>query len=112
RWYEQFLGFSHIQTLGEVGNQRAVLARGPYVFELFAPADILPPKALPANSLVQGFSKIAFGVQDLAGKDSLFQQEKVEIALPLQTSDFDWAQKAMIVKDPEGIWVQFFEVGS
>jgi len=105
-WYSKTLGFKHHKTMGKKGNQRAILERNNYVLELFEPNYVIKANQISTDSTVLGFKKIAFAIEDL----SSLKQEKVEIISPIEKSDFEWAKKAMIVKDLEGNWTQLFEI--
>ena len=110
-WYTSNLGFNHHQTIGTVGNRRAILERNDCVLELFGPTNVIKSNNLPADSLVLGFKKIAFGVNNMDTVVSIFDKGKVEIAMPLSPADdFDWANQSIIVKDPEGNWTQLFDL--
>ena len=109
-WYTKNLGFKHHQTVGEVGNKRAILASNNYVLELFEPTNVLKTNEIPAGTTILGFKKIAFGVTKLTSWASMLDRNGVEVAMPLEASDFDWATRAMIVKDAEGNWTQLFEL--
>ena len=104
-WYSEFLGFKHLKTMGEKGNQRAILERNNYVLELFEPNEVIEANQISADTTVLGFRKIAFQIKDLTH----LSKDKIEIISPIEISDFEWASKAMIVKDLEGNWIQFFE---
>lgn len=108
-WYSENLGFTHHQTIGKVGNRRAVLERNNYVLELFEPEKVIIADKISTDSTLLGFKKIAFGVRDLNALSSELEKRRVEVVLPLEKSDFDWAEKAMIAKDIEGNWTQLFE---
>ncbi len=108
-WYSEALGFRHHKTMGEKGNQRAVLERNNYVLELFEPNQVIKANQVSVDSTILGFKKIAFGVEDLATMSSTLNKRNIEIITPMEESDFEWAEKAMIVKDLEGNWTQLFE---
>ena len=109
-WYATNLGFSHIKTVGEEGNKRAILKREDFIIELYEPEKFFYPNQVTTDTTIMGFRKLAFGVSDIVALDSLFQRTATEVVRPIEDSDFDWAQKAMIVKDPEGNWTQLFEL--
>lgn len=109
-WYKQNLGFTHHQTVGNTGNKRAVLERNDYILELFEPLHVIKANELPADSLVRGYVKTAFAVENIYEISANFEEDSIEIIMPIEDSDFDWATKAMIVKDPEGNWTQLFEI--
>lgn len=109
-WQVRNLGFRHVETLGTEGNRRAVLARNDYVLELFEPQHVKNPNQVEGDSLVLGFKKIAFGISNIDQMATSFEQQQTEILYPVENSDFDWAEKAMIVKDAAGNWIQVFEV--
>lgn len=104
-WYSEFLGFKHHKTMGEKGNRRAVLERNNYVLELFEPNEVIKASQISVDTTVLGFRKIAFEIKDL----TYLAKDKIEIVSPIEKSDFEWASKAMIVKDLEGNWTQIFE---
>ena len=109
-WYSENLGFKHHQTIGKEGNRRAVLERNTYVLELFEPNNVVKADKISVDSTILGFKKIAFGVEDLTSLSAVLEKENVEIITPLENCDFEWADKAMIVKDLEGNWTQLFEI--
>lgn len=109
-WYSQTLGFKHHQTIGEKGNRRAVLERNNHVLELFEPNHVIKANEISADTTILGFKKIAFGVEDLELLSSELEKETVNIITPLEKSDFNWANKSMIVKDLDGNWTQLFEI--
>lgn len=109
-WYSQTLGFEHYQTVGDIGNRRAVLGRNNYVLELWEPSHVIKANQIAADSTVLGFSKIAFGVENLVTISLALKERNTDIVMPLEKSDFDWARQAMMVKDPDGNWTQLFEV--
>lgn len=107
-WYENNMNFRHFETMGEKGNRRAVMERDNYILELYEP-ELVFNFDENSDSTFLGFSKIAFGVNDLNRVDSILKNENSKIVMPIEESDFDWAEKAMIAKDSEGNWIQFFE---
>lgn len=109
-WYSQNLGFFHHQTVGETGNRRAILERDGYVLELFEPNNVLRANEMPSDSTINKFTKIAFSIKDLELLDAILDGENMEIVIPVEDSDFDWATRTTIVKDNEGNWIQLFEV--
>ncbi len=108
-WYSTHLGFTHHQTVGESGNQRAILERDNCVLELFEPTQVMPRKETSSDNLILGFSKLAFGVSKFDALLTQFKDEQVEISHGPGTSTFVWANQYAIVKDQEGNWVQLFE---
>jgi catechol 2,3-dioxygenase-like lactoylglutathione lyase family enzyme len=109
-WYAEKLGFVHLTTVGNPGNQRAILVRNNYVLELFEPSKITLRKNISADSSVLGFSKVAFGVLDMNSLHNQLKKRNVEIASEPDSSEFDWATKSMIVCDNDGNWIQIFEL--
>ena len=109
-WYTENIGFTHHQTLGEEGNQRAILARNNYVLELFEPAHVVKAADIPTDTTVLGVKKIAFAVEEVPRLAAQFEERPVEITMPLSPAkDITWATQTMIVKDPEGNWIQVFD---
>ena len=108
-WYSDKLGFKHLQTVGEEGNRRAVLERNNYILELFEPHKVRKANEVSADSAILGFAKLAFAVEDLTLLSANWEKDSIEIVTPIEKIDFEWAEKAMIIKDPEGNWVQLFE---
>ena len=110
-WYVEKLGFRHIETVGPDGNRRAILEREGTILEMFEPAEVQIVKDLEEGINARGFAKLAFTSSNVEQEATNFREMGVDIFLgPQAVDDFDWATKAMIVKDPEGNWVQFFEV--
>ena len=97
-------------TLGEKGNRRAILERNNYVLELFEPDEVIKITEISMDSTILGFRKMAFGVENLTSLSTEMEKQQVEIITPIEKSDFDWANQAMIVKDVDGNWTQLFEV--
>ena len=108
-WYSDYIGLEHIYTIGEPGNRRAILERNGYVIELWETKSVLPAKDISADTTILGIRKIAFGMDDVSGVDSLCNANGVPVVMSLDSSSFDWADRAMIVLDSEGNWVQLFE---
>lgn len=108
-WYSENFGFKHHLTTGEKGNRRAILERNDYILELFEPAHTIPASQISPDSTILGFKKLAFGVEGIASMSSNLKAKKIEIVAPLDESDFEWAEKSMIVKDLDGNWTQLFE---
>lgn len=109
-WYTKHFGFQHHQTVGEEGNKRAILERNDYILELYEPETVMTASELSAEIMINGLSKIAFAVPDIQARSTAFEQDGTEIVLPVQKSDFAWADQFMIVKDPEGNWTQLFDM--
>ncbi len=108
-WYSTHLGFTHHETVGELGNRRAIVERDNCVIELFEPAQVLPIKEIASDQLILGFSKLAFGVNRFDTLLTQFRGGQVEISHGPASSTFPWADQYVIVKDEEGTWVQLFE---
>ena len=106
-WYSEILGFHHHETVGEKGNQRAILERNNYVLELFEPEQVIKANEISADTTILGFAKISFEIEDITAVD----QSKVDVVSSIDESSFEWASRAMMLKDIDGNWVQLFEGG-
>ena len=109
-WYVENLKLQHIMTVGASGNRRAVLERDGYVLELFESTNVLKANEVSSDSTSFGFKKLAFGTNEIGTIDSVLRSSSAEIVVPIEESDFTWAEKAMIAKDVEGNWIQFFNL--
>ncbi|MBX2873885.1 MAG: VOC family protein [Saprospiraceae bacterium] len=109
-WYSNKLGFTHYETVGEIGNRRAVLARNHCVLELFEPAAVITSKEIGEDSMVLGFSKLGFGIETFDSLSKNLREEQVEITYGPGPSTFPWATQYLIAKDEEGTWIQFFDL--
>ena len=110
-WYGKNLGFRHIATFGDTGNKRAIVERDDLIVELYEPREVFNFDESTMGASVLGFKKLGLGVSDIISMDSVFRAEKTEIVIPIEGSDFEWAEQAMIIKDLEGNWTQLFEIG-
>ncbi len=107
QWYTEQLGFRHLTTIGEMGNKRAVLERNGCVIELYEPANVLTVNE--SSEEFYGFPKIAFAIDGLDKIRSELVRKEVKIIHEFSENDFEWASRSLIVKDPEGNWIQLFE---
>ena len=110
QWYQDHLGFQLHDIVGQSGNRRAILERNNCILELWEPERVTLSKQLPEETEFNGFKKIAFGIQDFDSMNQYFKNNKIYFALNAEPSDFDWATQALIIKDLESNWIQFFEI--
>ena len=117
-WYSNNLGFSLDSSMQfpDYGMDINMLKLGEFQLELieFYDSVSLDKSLLPsAHSNVHGFIKIGFYTDSLPVIERSFAKAEVEIIagpaeLPALTSGKPWPSRFLLVKDPDGNYVQFF----
>lgn len=122
-WYSNVLDFKiekEIKEYPEYGLKLAVLKAGDFHLELMEKADALPQnEALSdADSYVGGVSKIGLRVKNLdATYNHLQSIEGVDVVagpgeLPENSLPIPWPNKYLLLRDPDGNFIQFFDTGT
>ena len=108
-WYRKHLGFKHINTIGEAGNRRNIIALDGFVLELFEPSNVLLYNTLEEPQEYLGIRKLSFGTPNFDDFSSLIENPSIDYVFPPDSTSSAWASRSMIILDNEGNWVQIFD---
>jgi len=109
-YYTQNLAFKHYQTIGEIGNRRAILAHNNQVLELFEPRNVVKANELSTDRVLLGFNKLGFEVDNFDALKITVVKDSLEVIVPPEKSTFGWTKRSMMLKDGEGNLLHFFEI--
>jgi len=113
-WYQDVLGFqfSRRMDFDDYGVHIEFLEANGFRLELIEKKGSKPKKEwmpdLEDTSLIQGLTKIAFLVENIEDISASLKEKGVEVAYDI-TDDSEEEIRWMIIRDPDGNPIQFFE---